>query len=51
MIYWIFGALFALIVLIILYSCCWVSGMADRQSEEYYRTGKFQKEPIQSEEL
>lgn len=48
MIYWILGALFALFVLIILYSCCWVSGMADRQSEEHYRTGKIQQEKIQS---
>lgn len=51
MIYWILGAVFALIITVILYSCCWVSGMADRQLEEDFRTGRFRQDICHSEDL
>ena len=51
MIYWILGAVFALVITVILYSCCWVSGMADRQSEEYFQNGKFRQDACHSEDL
>ena len=47
---WIAAGVVVLAVTVVMYCCCWVSGMADRRSEAYFQASFAGPDQEQTEE-